>query len=414
MIPVGYHSSANEQTAESVSDQVTARITASRLLNQRLTGARFTQPEDVVSWMGAVQAQEYLGAKWALALRMERASDAAIESAFARGAILRTHVLRPTWHFVTVADIRWMLTLTGPRVSRAMASYNRRLELDAAVFRRSQEAMARALRGGVQLTRQELKAVLQRAGVQAGSVQRLAHIVMQAEVDAVICSGALRSGQFTYALFDERVATSRALSRDEALAELTRRYFTSHGPAQIQDFVWWSGLKTADARAGLAMVEQELAHDTVDGRTYWFSSISGAQRAQGARGAQCARAPWRHPEHPEHSEHLEHPEHSEHPTSVRTAYLLPLYDEYLIAYKDRSAALDTSRWRRIVSRNPFSAPIVVGGQVVGGWKRAAAKDRLAVTLMPFTTIKKSDARAITDAVQSYGDFLGLDPEVSWD
>src|SRR5262249_49448094 len=160
------------------------------------------------------------------------------------------HVMRPTWHFVVAADIRWMLALTGPRVCAGMAPYNRRLELDSTVFRRSHRAIAEALAGGVQLTRQELKGVLERAGVHVGSFQRLVHIVMQAEVDAVICSGPIRGKQFTYALFDERVPPSRTLPRDEALAGLARRYFTSHGPAQIPDFAWWSGLKVADARAG--------------------------------------------------------------------------------------------------------------------------------------------------------------------
>jgi hypothetical protein len=208
-----------------------ADITRWRLRNQRLSGGRFNRAEDVVSWLGAVQAQEYADTKWALALRTRRTTDAAIERALTKGAILRTHVLRPTWHLVAAADIRWMLALTGPRVNARMSPYNRHLELDAGVFRRSQTAIVRALRGGVQLTRQELKAVLQRAGVRADSVQRLAHIVMQAEIDAVVCSGARRGTQSTYALLDERVPPAAARSRDDALAELTdrRRSPTSSG-----------------------------------------------------------------------------------------------------------------------------------------------------------------------------------------
>ena len=185
-------------------------------------------------WLGAVQAQVYGDAKWALGLRMQRSADAQIEAAFSEGRILRTHVMRPTWHFVAPADIRWMLALTAPRVSAAMAPYNRRLELDATVFRRSQRAIVRALSGGHQLTRQELKVVLQRGGVQADGVQRLAHIVMQAELDAVICSGARRGKQFTYALLDERVPMSRPRSREDAVAELARRYFTSRSRASAR------------------------------------------------------------------------------------------------------------------------------------------------------------------------------------
>jgi winged helix DNA-binding protein len=352
-------------------------ITRTRLRNQRLSGGRFTTPEEVVSWLGAVQAQEYGQAKWALGLRMQRARDARIEAAIGDGRILRTHVMRPTWHFVAPDDIRWMLALTAPRVSAAMARYNRRLELDGTVFRRSQRAIHRALRGGRQLTRQELKAVLQRAGVRTDGVQRLAQIVMQAELDAVICSGARRGKQFTYALLDERVPMSRPRHRDEAIAELARRYFTSHGPAQVHDFAWWSGLTIADARAGLASVERDLAQDKVDGRTYWFSSSVRTL------------------------------------TASPTAYLLPLFDEYLIAYKDRRAALDTSRWTRNASRDPFSAPIVVNGQVVGGWKRIQRSNAIGIALTSFAPLDKRQVAAITDAARAYTRFVGADLELSW-
>jgi len=352
-------------------------IANTRLLNQRLAGGRFGRPDEVVRWLGAVQAQEYPDAKWALGMRMRRARDATIERAVTAGAILRTHVLRPTWHFVVPADIRWMLALTGPHISRRMTPYNRRLELDATVFRRSRNAIVRALRDGAQLTRQELKAVLQHAGVQADGVQRLAHIVMQAEIEGVICNGARRGRHHTYALLDDRVPPTRALARDEALAELARRYFTSHGPAQIPDFAWWSGLAMSDARAGLALAERDLARDTVRGITYWFSTSVPTLRQS------------------------------------RTAYLLPLYDEYLIAYKDRSAALDLSRWTRVVGHDPFSAPIVVGGRVVGGWRRAVKEDRIAVSLTPFEPVNKRDTSAVADAAGDYGEFVGMDLELSW-
>ena len=352
-------------------------ITGSRLRNQRLSGAGFSKPEDVVSWLGAVQAQEYADAKWALALRMRRATETGIERAFAEGRILRTHVMRPTWHFVTPGDIRWMLALTGPRVSAAMAPYNRRLELDSRVFRRSQRAIVKALRGGTHLTRQELKTVLHRAGVPADDVQRLAHIVMQAELAAVICSGVRRGKQSTYALLDERVPSWRTLSRDEALATLASRYFTSHGPAQLQDFAWWSGLTMADARRGLAMVERTVNRDVIDGKTYWRSSSGGVR------------------------------------TGAHTACLLPLFDEYLIAYKDRSAALDPSRWTRAAPRDPFSASVLVNGQVVGGWKRVVTSQRAFVTITPFRSITRSDKSAIADAAAAYSVFLARQLDMSW-
>ncbi len=219
--------------------------------------------------------------------------------------------------------------------------------------------------------------MLHRAGIQVDGTQRLAHIVMQAELDAVICSGARRGRHFTYALLDDRVPASRAPSRDDALAELARRYFRSHGPASLRDFVWWSGLTAADARAGIAFVERELVRDVVDGTTYWFPSSSRP------------------------------------PAAPRTAYLLPLYDEYLIAYKDRSAALDLSVWRRGWSRDPLSAPIVVNGQVVGGWRRILKGDKVVVKATPFAPLSKRQFSAIADAAGAYSTFLGVDVEFSW-
>jgi Winged helix DNA-binding domain len=353
-------------------------VAYARLHNQRLSSSPFTKPADVVSWLGAVQAQEYPGARWALALRMRRATDSGIERAFAAGEILRTHVLRPTWHFVAPADIRWMLALTAPRVRVATATYDRRLGIDAAVIQRSNKAIARALKGGRQLTRQELKAALQKAGVAADGTQRLAHLVMHAELDAVVCSGALRGKQFTYALLDERAPGGRILTRDEALAELTRRYFTSHGPAQLQDFVWWSGLTTRDARAGLDMAGRHLADDVIDGKRYWFSSSMRA----------VARPP-------------------------RAAYLLPPYDEYLIAYKDRSASLDLGLWKPIAARDPFSSTIVVDGQVAGGWRAVARNGKVTATLDLPARLKKADERLIGDAVRRFAAFLNSAVDVAY-
>ena len=342
-----------------------------------MTGTPLATPADVVSWLGAVQAQEYGDAKWALALRTRRISDEDIEQAFTAGTILRTHVLRPTWHFVSPADIRWMLSLSGPRISRAMGTYHRQFELDAAVFRKSEKAIVAALRGGAQLTRQELKTVLQQAGVNIDGAQRLAFLTIQAEIDAVMCSGGRRGNQFTYSLLDDRVPAARTLSRDAALAELTRRYFTSHGPAQLHDFTWWSGLKVADARAGLDMAGPELTSETIDGRTYW--------------SAKTVRA-------------LGQPQ---------PAHLLGLYDEYLIAYKDRSAALDPSRWKKATALDPFSAPVIVGGRAVGGWKKKATAERVVITVTPFGLPGRSETRAVEGAADRYAAFLGLDFDLIW-
>ena len=212
-------------------------IALRRHYHQRLTQNPLPGPAEVVAWLGAVQAQDYPGAKWALGLRMQDAADDIVERAFSDGAILRTHVMRPTWHFVTPADIRWMLNLTASRVNAASAYMYRQLELDDALFLRGNAVIARALQGGRQLTRVELRGALAEAGIVAEGA-RLSYIVMRAELDAVVCSGPWRGKQFTYALLDERAPRSRALERDQALAELTLRYFRGHGPATARDFAW--------------------------------------------------------------------------------------------------------------------------------------------------------------------------------
>lgn len=322
--------------------------------------------------MGAVQAQDYYGAKWALGQRLMDTTDDAIEKAFADGTILRTHVMRPTWHFVAPADIRWMLKLTAPRVNAANRHYYRKLELDDALFRRSNKALIKVLSGGKQLTRDVLRNALEKAGVSTSGL-RFVHILGRAELDGIICSGARQGKQFTYALLDERAPQTKAPPVDEALAELTLRYFTSHGPATLQDFVWWSGLTTADARSGIDMVRRRLVQELIDGQTYWLrpSTLS-----------------------------IKH--------SSPSAYLLPTFDEYLIAYKDRSAALEPITRTRESPANPvFSSPIVVGGRVAGGWTRTLKDSSVIITLRPFSAFKKAEREAVDRAAQRYGSFLGL-------
>ena len=248
-------------------------IAQQRLHNQHITHRTFGKPGDVVEWLGAVQAQDFAAAKWAVGLRSCGMTDDDVEQAFADGAILRTHVMRPTWHFVSPADIRWILALTAPRVNAVNASWYRRLELDDALFSWSNAVLAKALQGGKQLIRAELVSVLKLAGIATDDLLRFTAIMMRAELDGIVCSGARRGRQFTYALLDERAPQARMLDRDEALAELARRYFTSHGPATLQDFVWWSGLTGADARAGLEMVTSQLMREVVDGQVYWFAML---------------------------------------------------------------------------------------------------------------------------------------------
>jgi hypothetical protein len=351
-------------------------IARRRLASQRLSSTTFTTPVEVVSWLGAVQAQEYPGAQWGLAQRMRQAAAAQVDAALASGAIVRTHILRPTWHFVAAADIRWMLALSGPRVSATMASYYRRHELEPAHFKRAQKALARALAGG-HLTRDKLRVVIQRTGVPSEGV-RFSFVLMQAELDGVICSGPRQGKQFTWALLDDRVPAGAARTRDAALAELTRRYFTSRGPATVRDFVWWSGLTTKDARNGIELAGGDLAEEVIDGARYW--SAADPYPAPRRRG---------------------------------TAYLLPLYDEFLIAYKDRSAMVAPGDGKRIMDIGGFSAPLVIDGRVVASWKRPVGPGGVVVAVTPFVTLTPEQRRAIAAAVRRYGDFLGVDASLTY-
>jgi hypothetical protein len=343
-----------------------------RLLNQHIALPVFKKPEEEVGWLGAVQAQDYAGAKWALGLRLQGALDADVEQAFTDGALLRTHLLRPTWHFVTPADIRWILALTAPRVYAASATYFRRLELDPAFFSRSNAALVKALQGGRQLTRDELRAALSASGIVTEGELRMGYIMMQAELDGVVCSGARRGKQFTYALLDERAPQARTRSPEEALAELTRRYFFSRGPASVQDYMKWSGLTAVDARRGLESVKSLLTQEVIDGQTYWFSPADPP--AQG---------------------------------NAPSVYLLSIFDEYISGYKDHSTILDPKQLDRLMSQGNFLGYVIVlDGQIVGTWKRTFRKGTVVLQTNLFTALILAQNQAVIEAAQRYGEFLG--------
>lgn len=349
-----------------------------RLANQHLVGSRLEKPRDVVEKLGAVQAQDYAGAKWAVAQRTRDADDATVEQALIDGSIIRTHVLRPTWHFVAPADIRWMLALTASRVKAAIAYQTRWLDLDKAAFQRSGRALTRALQGGKALTRTELSQVLAQAGLAVAGEQRMGNFLMHAELEGIVCSGARRGKQFTYTLLEERVPASAPIERDEALLRLTKIYFATRGPATPADFSWWSGLTVADAKKGVDLAGSSLEHAIVDGRTYWF-----------ARSAPAAM--------------------SESPT----VHLLPNFDEYSVAYRDRSALGQRLKKSGVDLRNDKSLAniVVVDGQLVGTWKRILKKGAAAVEASLLTSITRGERKAVAAAAEKYAEFLEMPVEL---
>lgn len=358
---------------------MTLNIAQQRLYQQQLTQHTLEDPQRLVEWFGAVQSQDFAAAKWALGLRLPAVTDDDLEREFASGTILRTHVMRPTWHLVSPADIGWLLTLTAPRVRAVNAPYDRKLALDEATFRRTNAVLAKALEGGEQLTRDELALTLEQAGIAEPHGQRLTQIMMRAELDGVVCSGARCGKQFTYALLAERAPHARSLSYEEALAELTLRYFRSHGPATVQDCAWWSGLTGTDVRAGLALVASQLLHETIDGQTYWFAaSLPSTQ------------------------------------THTQTAYLLPNYDEYTVGYTDRRAIFDAIHIHKLDPRGGLlTNTMVFAGQIIGTWKRTFKQRSVVIEVNPFVSLSDAETRAFAVCANRYGQFLQLSAASPW-
>jgi hypothetical protein len=353
-----------------------------RLVGQRLAGSAGGPPGEVVSWLVAVQAQDPWAARWAVGIRLGAgaASATTVEAALADGSILRTHVMRWTWQFVSPADARWLLALVAPRLFQAATARHRELGLDATTFRRSRAAFERALGGGEHLTRAEMASALGRAR-QPSEGPALSHLLASAELAGVICSGAPREGKATYALLDLRAPGARpAMPRQEALAELARRYARSRGPVTAADFGWWAGLTLEDARSGLAAAGSALVSERVGGETFWH----WGQAEPGERRL---------------------------PPSTQ---LLPAFDEYLVSYKDRSAMLDTRHARRVNAGGGLLGPtIVVSGQVVGTWRRTLTKRTVEIALSPFERPTAPVVRSVEAAAARYARFLGLAPTLRW-
>lgn len=352
------------------------RFPAERLRAQRLLDPPDATPAEVVADLLAVQAQDGLATKWAVGVRTPRgaSTEASIDEALAAGTILRTHVMRWTWQLITPADVRWMLALVAPRLIASAAGRDRQLELDAQTYREANAALDRATRDGAHLTRAEIVEVLERAKVSSAG-QRLSHILGHAELAGVITSGFTRGRQTTHAHLDLRAPNARPpMPRDEALAEAALRYSRSRGPATDVDFAWWIGLSLTDARAGLAAVRDHLVTEEVevDGKrvTMWRGRTSTA------------------------------------PMKAPDAYLLPAFDEYLVAYKDRADMLDPEHVRHHNAGGGLLAPtVVLDGRVVGTWRRALARDAVEVVATLFAPVTKTQQAAIEGAAKRYAAFL---------
>jgi winged helix DNA-binding protein len=354
-------------------------IAARRMRSQRVWGTAYRSIEEVFRGMGALQAQEFGVAGVSIAQRCRGLDRKAIMRAYDGGAILRTHALRPTWHFVSPADIRWIQALTGPRVHAMNAGRYRDLEIDGKLLARTTKLIAKALEGGSELTRAEIAAALSRAKIDAAG-PRLAYIVMAAELDAVICSGAMRGKQFTYALLDERAPrAARQLDRDDALIELARRYFTTRGPATLADFSWWSSLTVTDGRSAVEALGDRLTFKEAGDRTYWFAPSGG-------RIARMRRP---------------------------RVDLLQAYDELTVAYtKSRDVVTGhLADYTIPFGRALYLHNVFLDGRLDGHWKPVAAKAELVVEAWFYRRLTRAETEALDDAAERFGTYLGVEATV---
>jgi hypothetical protein len=340
-------------------------IAAQRLFALQIAKPTFHKPEDVVFHLGAMQAQEFAMAKWAIGMRLTSATEKVIDHAFTTGKILRTHLLRPTWHFVSPQDIRWLLMLTAPRINQISAYMHRQSELNTPLFNKANKIIEKALTGNKQLTREELGEHLAQKGIPA-SGSRLGYIMMRAELDAVVCSGARKGNQFTYALLEERVPQQKTFTRDEALHELIMRYFNSRGLASATDFSYWSGLTMADTNKGIKQASTLLQKENINGHEYFYTKL-----------------------------------HTSATINSNCTFLMPDYDEYGASFKNREALQNPDFSAQI----SFNRMLVLDGTIVGTWKRTLKNDTVLVDLNLNVRLNSKQQKQVQTAAKQYADFL---------
>jgi hypothetical protein len=353
-------------------------ISRIRLISQRIETTDFITVKEIVSWMGAIQAQDYTMAKWAIGTRLLNPTDTKVEEAFDNGEVIRTHLMRPTWHFVSAEDIYWMLELTAPQIKSTLKSRHIGLELSEDAVAQANRLIEHTLSKETSVTREEIAVEFQKAKINTAD-NRLAHFLLLAEMNGIICSGEIRDNKPTYALLNERVPHKNILTREESLAELAKRYFRSHCPASVQDFSWWSGLSLTDARKGLESVKSNFISETVGNQTYWLSDSF-----------------------PEIKKDL------------YSVHLLPAYDEFLISYKDRNASLSLVDNRKIVSDNGIFRPVIaINGQVTGLWKRITTKNRVIIEIACFQEYDVTIKNLIEEIARRFGQFLNKSVEINY-
>jgi hypothetical protein len=349
-------------------------INSWRLASQQLAQPRWREPERVVAWLGGVQAQDERWAQWSIGLRMRDGTEEAVQRAIDDRQIVRTWAFRGTLHYLAASDVRWLLSLLAPTIIVGNARRYRQLDLDEATFARSDEVIHRALEREGALVRSEIASVLEEAGISAQG-QRAPYLLQRAALEGVICHGPQRGSEPSYVLLSEWIGVGEGTDDGQGMAALAARYLTSHGPATVHDFAWWAGLRVTVARQAVRDVSS-LVRVEAGGKELW--AVQGAPL----------------------------------PPVQEIAFLLPPFDDYLLGYRDRSAALDPAHAKQVNRGGGMPRPtIVVDGKVVGTWRRATKSGKMIVTLELFGALDRDGSRAVEEAARRYGTFASAPVEI---
>lgn len=346
------------------------KFTDIRMTCHQLSGAEYSRPGDLLEWMGAMQAQDYRMAKWAVGIRLKEGTLEAVDRALQTGEIVRTHVMRPTWHFVAGKDIRWMLKLSSQRVRKAVDSWTKGsgADIPESLYTKCNDWIGKMLSGRQCMTKEEIETELERQGIVTAE-ERVRRYLLRAETEGIVCSGGDKNGKPTYALLDEQVPQADDRCREEMLAELARRYFRSHSPASIQDFCWWSGLPVTEAREAVESIRGELIREVWEDREGWIYRSSG----------ECRKS--------------------------KVVHLLPAYDEYLIGYKNRSEVLDEKYYPKAFNRWGIFYPVVLyQGHIVGNWSKTEKGNRKSIRISCFEPDRELPWELLEKAESEYWRF----------
>ncbi|MEZ0130251.1 winged helix DNA-binding domain-containing protein [Flavobacterium sp. LBUM151] len=345
-------------------------ISHHRLVSQKLSETNSCSPQEIVHHLGAMQAQDYAMAKWGIGSRCD-SSEKEIEDAINSAKIIRTHILRPTWHFVAADDIYWMLDVSGPQVKKIVLSSVKKYGYDVQKLDKINAQIEKILSGNKHLTREE---IMQELNIKKGSDQDFlyAAIMMNAELDGLVCNGKMKGKQITYALLEERVAKPKTqLTKEEGLAKLAIRYFESHGPATMLDFSWWSGFPPTICQNTINAIKLQLSFAEIDNQTYWFVNQNYSKD-----------------------------------NYKESIHFLPAFDEILISYKTREASILLEHQSKAFTTNGIFKPIILeNSKVIGTWKRTIKKDHVKIETQFFHETESHKKAILFEGIKAFGNYL---------